>query len=69
LSYTNNEFFIKNQSIEDIEMATAEPVEEIFFCINGVQLPEYPDDNQSCECLGGETDSLDFCPSRESNAN
>jgi len=69
LSYTNNEFFIKNQSIEDIEMATAEPVEEIFFCINGVQLSEDPDDNQTCECLGDETDSLGFCPSRESNAN
>ena len=69
LSYTNNEFFIKNQSTNDIEMATGEPVGEIFFCINGVQLPEDPDDFQSCECFGDEIDSLGFCPSRESNAN
>lgn len=63
LSYTNNEFFIKNQSIEDIELATGDPVEEIFFCINGVQLPEDPPDYQTCKC-SGETDSLGFCPSR-----
>lgn len=68
LSYTNNEFFIKNQSTNDMEMATGEPVEEIFFCINGVQLPKDPDDNQSCEC-SVKPDSLGFCPSRESNVN
>jgi hypothetical protein len=66
LSYTNNEFFIKNQSIKDTEMATKEPVVEIFFCINGVQLPEDPPDSQTCECSGDETDSLGFCTSRES---